>query len=293
MNYHDLLCCTQCRSKITYNEREGGYRCSQCTTTFPEHNGIIDFLNRADKEVEKVERYYQKFFEKDDPYHLRRGPIMVFPVGHNAKMEIVWNMLREFEDKKGLLLLDIGCGSSPEAFKNLEKNNNTVIYLDISQEALNGAKNQVGKNHGFEKIFIISNEMIPITDEALDIIFAGEIIEHVKEPKRFLDTCATLLKKNSTLILTTPNSNALTYRILGRKFGRNEQHISLQSYDSMVELLGGRFRILDAQGINQGIIGYRPDKIFNYAKSLCSYWANVFNKHPQWSTGLIFKCRRI
>jgi len=271
---------------------EGRYRCSLCPAHFEVHDGIIDLLNREDKQAEELERYYQGVFAKEDPYNLRTGPMLHFPIGHDAKMGIVWNMLSEYEDKKGLTLLDVGCGENPEAFKNLEVYNNTVIYHDISKLALSRVRKRACNNRSLERLFLAANEHVPVQDETIDIVFAGEILEHVKQPRKFLDGCADALKRNGILILTTPNSNALTYRLFCRTYAVHEQHVSLQSYTSAVTLLGKRFEVLDVKGINQGIIGFRPDRIFNVSKRFCAFWANIFADRPQWATGLIFKCRK-
>ena len=286
MNPVELLRCTGCKSDALEVEAEGGYRCVHCNSFFPEEDGIVDFLNKEKEEVEE----YREFFEKENPYELARAPHINFPIGHYAKMNILWTMLRPFEGSGGLTLLDAGCGDSPEAFKNLEKKGNTIVYLDISKEALRRVRRRDEDNRSFEKIFLASNETLPVADESLDIIFAGEIIEHVKSPEDYIADCARAVKPGGVMIFTTPNAKALTYRLLGRKYGVHPQHISLFGYASWERLLSEKLEILEARGFNQGIIGHRPDKVFNLSPGFCRFWANVFNDRPDRATGLIFKC---
>jgi len=52
----------------------------------------------------------------------------------------------------------------------------------------------------------------PFKNNSFDTIVAGEIIEHLKEPCRFLKEIKRILKKNGKLILTTPNSQMLIYK---------------------------------------------------------------------------------
>jgi len=54
-------------------------------------------------------------------------------------------------------------------------------------------------------------------NKKFDTIIAGEIIEHLESPIRFVRYCKSLLKKGGRLILTTPNAIGLQY-ILSEKW---------------------------------------------------------------------------
>ena len=43
-------------------------------------------------------------------------------------------------------------------------------------------------------------------DKKFDVIFAGDLIEHLSNPGLFLDSCKRNLKNNGKLIITTPNT---------------------------------------------------------------------------------------
>jgi len=51
--------------------------------------------------------------------------------------------------------------------------------------------------------------------EKFDVVFAGELIEHLSNPGKFLDQSMKHLKKDGKLILTTPNTFYLP-RLVGR-----------------------------------------------------------------------------
>lgn len=53
---------------------------------------------------------------------------------------------------------------------------------------------------------------IPLKDKSVDIIIAGEIIEHLFNPIRFIRECNRVLKNGGILILSTPNLNSLKNR---------------------------------------------------------------------------------
>ena len=48
-------------------------------------------------------------------------------------------------------------------------------------------------------------------DHKFDTIFAGELIEHLSNPGRFLDSCRRALKPNGKLVLSTPNPFSVMY----------------------------------------------------------------------------------
>jgi len=51
-------------------------------------------------------------------------------------------------------------------------------------------------------------------DNSIDLIIAGEVIEHLSEPYRFLQECYRILERGGRLIITTPNMTSIVY-ILG------------------------------------------------------------------------------
>ena len=57
------------------------------------------------------------------------------------------------------------------------------------------------------------NKNLPIKDSSVDIILAGEIIEHLIAPIRFVKECNRVLRKDGALILSTPNIASIKNRI--------------------------------------------------------------------------------
>lgn len=58
-----------------------------------------------------------------------------------------------------------------------------------------------------------------------DVIFAGELIEHLENLKGFLESCKSHMNPGSILIISTPNCFGLRYilwHMLGRKFVNSE-----------------------------------------------------------------------
>ncbi len=55
------------------------------------------------------------------------------------------------------------------------------------------------------------SKRFPLKSNTYDTILAGEIIEHLGNPKHFLSESYRILKKNGRIILTTPNMIGLPY----------------------------------------------------------------------------------
>src|SRR3989344_1844461 len=98
--------------------------------------------------------------------------------------------------------------SSLEIMKKLRLNKDSVV-LDAGcgdgrfTEVI--LKTLKVKLKGLDVDFADFNEKIPFKDKTFDVIYAGEVIEHLYDPDKFLDECNRVLKDNGFLIITTPN----------------------------------------------------------------------------------------
>ena len=132
-------------------------------------------------------------------------------------------------------ILDIGCvHHSLENIKSdswlhgkLTENFSTVMGLDFLKEEIQELK-KIGYNveYGNAENFELN--------EKFDTIVAGELIEHLSNPGKFLDCCRNHLKDNGKLILTTPNPYWIEYTVrrLFKKLYVNPEHTTL--YDEIV-----------------------------------------------------------
>jgi methionine biosynthesis protein MetW len=102
----------------------------------------------------------------------------------------------------GKKLLDIGCGDGTYTLvlKDLLKTEETV-GIEISPEAVGLAKEKGIKAYQLD----IDEEKLPFEDASFDIIYCGEIIEHVFNPDRLLEEIRRTLKPGGRCIITTPN----------------------------------------------------------------------------------------
>lgn len=110
----------------------------------------------------------------------------------------VFNVIKKFKTPKRIL--EIGCGEGYLSFA-LKNEGHSVTGIDISREAIFSAKKKFGNFFHNKDIKDLSNF------EKYDVIIATEVIEHLINPKEFLQDCKKHLSKKGIIILTTPNKD--------------------------------------------------------------------------------------
>ena len=106
------------------------------------------------------------------------------------------------------LIMDVGCGNGWLAGYFLRKNRK-VISMDIS--TINPAKalqKYPGENHA---ALVADVFHLPAKNNSIDCIVASEIMEHVHDPKLFVQILVAKLKPGGKLIITTPYNEKIEY----------------------------------------------------------------------------------
>jgi 2-polyprenyl-6-hydroxyphenyl methylase/3-demethylubiquinone-9 3-methyltransferase len=108
---------------------------------------------------------------------------------------------------KGEKILDVGC-SQGIADIILGREGKSVIALDVLEESINYAKEMLENESDDvkEKVdFQTANFMTyDFKDEKFDVIIFSEVLEHITEPKRFLEKAEKLLNDEGIIIVTLP-----------------------------------------------------------------------------------------
>ncbi len=98
-------------------------------------------------------------------------------------------------------ILDTGCGGGWLA-NALKHKNKQVISMDISD--INPIKAIQNNPYPTHYGLVADVYELPVKEGTIDCIVASEIIEHVSDPKRFIDALFTALKPGGKIIITTP-----------------------------------------------------------------------------------------
>ena len=122
-------------------------------------------------------------------------------------------IIKKFAKMKGKIL-DVGCHDGTlhnDLIKEYSEHNVWGLDIILKKET--------------DRLFEGSAEQMPFNNNFFDIIIAGELIEHLEKPKKFIKECKRVLKSNGIVIITTPNVKSLVNRIF--KNYHHGGHISL------------------------------------------------------------------
>ena len=120
---------------------------------------------------------------------------------HKKRIERVLSFLK---GGKGEKLLDIGCG---DGFISalLAKTISAKPYgIDISHAAVEKARER-----GVEaRVYDIGTGTLPFEKEYFDVVFCGEVIEHIYDTEKLLRSVFHVLKPGGMMIATVPNTGS-------------------------------------------------------------------------------------
>jgi len=127
----------------------------------------------------------------------------------NSIEKIRMKKVLELIGSKSSKILDLGCGDGfiMEIFK---KNGHKVEGIEIAKNAIMKARKKGFKVYDLSLIEKWSHEI----DQKFDVVFCGEIIEHVFDTDLFLQEVRKVLKSNGSIIMTTPNIASLARRLM-------------------------------------------------------------------------------
>lgn len=168
-------------------------------------------------------KHYQKDAVEFDYFEERKGA-----TAHDERR------VREFIiskiPKAAVTILDVGCGNGWAAKEFLAKNKK-VFSLDVSVTNPKKVRQMYpDKNH-----FGITADSfhLPFTSNTFDCVIASEIIEHVVDPKEFLNELFRVVKKGGSLILTTPYKEKIIYYLCVHCNKKTPAHAHIHSFDEV------------------------------------------------------------
>jgi len=140
----------------------------------------------------------------------------------------------------GETVLDVGCGAG-EFSAALAQAGAQPIAVDVAREALRRAREL---EPGLDARLWEAGEPLPLGDGSVDIVWAGEVIEHVADVAPWLSELRRVLRPNGTLLLTTPHHGpgtllrlALSPRRFAEHFEPRSDHLRFYSPLTLRELL--------------------------------------------------------
>jgi ubiquinone/menaquinone biosynthesis C-methylase UbiE len=140
----------------------------------------------------------------------------------------------------GDTVLDLGCGAG-EFSAELLQAGAAPIAVDVAGEALRRARERVP---GLDARLWRPGEPLPVEDASIDVVWAGEVIEHVVDVAPWLSEVRRVLRPGGTLLVTTPDHGpgtllalALSPRRFAAHFEPRSDHVRFFSRRTLRALL--------------------------------------------------------
>ena len=119
--------------------------------------------------------------------------------------EIMFSLL---PDGHGKRLLDVGCGIGTISLE-LQKRGFQVSGVDFSEVAVEKCHRQ-----GLEAVVSdVDKDGLKFPDGTFDVVWAGDVIEHVFDPIFLLEEVQRVLKDDGRLLMSVPNNFSLSKRL--------------------------------------------------------------------------------
>jgi ubiquinone/menaquinone biosynthesis C-methylase UbiE len=148
--------------------------------------------------------------ERDDFFEIKDA---IHEVVEDARSKICYSLILELMSNETVIgrrnrILDIGCGDGSFIIK-FRKHCET-FGVDISQNAVRRAR-EAGIN-AYE--VDVSSQKLPFQDEYFDIIYMGDVVEHLIDPDHAIKEVIRTLRLNGFLVVSTPNLASWINRLL-------------------------------------------------------------------------------
>jgi len=213
------------RRAIKFKRIHKYFKCADCNSysLFPKLN--VHELN---------DLYSTKYIENVNPESNNQEQ---FTENRFLKLQEV---LEQTEDKETKRFLDYGCGSSAEVVSFASK----LEYQSFGVEVEKGTREEAQMKSSCK---IFSPEEVLESGNKFDIIFLGDVLEHLSDPLTTLNQVSNLLAPEGLLVIQGPLEGALTVSNLLLSIKANmlskfpsmfpPYHVSLATRDSIVKAL--------------------------------------------------------
>src|SRR6058998_4217744 len=142
-------------------------------------------------------------------------------------------LFRRYVGGPGRHVLDLGCrdGALTQAFAG----GNEVVGVDADREALAEAQKL-----GIETRWADLDDALPFEDGSFDVVVAGELLEHLRDPRRVVSEVLRVLRPGGTFVGSVPNAYRLKNRLRflrGRDPEDDPTHLHMFAPDDVQTLL--------------------------------------------------------
>jgi SAM-dependent methyltransferase len=174
--------------------------------------------------MSRLERLNETYAE-----HHRRRQDFVFGADDRA------GLVARLVGGPGLRVLDLGCRTG--ALTQHYAEGNSLVGLDVDRSALEQASERLG----IETVWADAEEELPFPDDSFDVVVAGELLEHLADPRAAVTHVRRVLRSGGRFVGSVPNAFRLKNRLnfaAGRHPEPDATHLQLFTPAALAALLG-------------------------------------------------------
>lgn len=195
---------THGRHVIDEKERFPVYRCQDCK---------IIFLGNISVDQEYYRKYYKLGYYDGQEKPLENGLlarvmnwVSKYSVGRKSKM-----ILKDSSSSSRISILDLGCGSGV-FLSQLDNKKFKKSGLEINKEG-----QEISSNKGI-KVYTDEISKVDFGQEKFDAVTMWHVLEHIKDPNTLFSEIAKVLNEKGKLIIQTPNTDCLGFKLGGENW---------------------------------------------------------------------------
>jgi SAM-dependent methyltransferase len=184
-----MLVCPVCTREMVRFRRDWLFRCDQCALLGSSLQPHISESSVEDEAIDEVGRAVAL-----DGVRLENN-------------EIILDEISKFFDRRGLSVLDVGCGHGQFLLQAIERGHEvTGIEPDADVAEAAGARTGATILAGFFP-------SVMEEDQAFDFVIFNDVLEHLPDPDGVLKAAGLHLRKGGLLVVNSPDSRGTFYRI--------------------------------------------------------------------------------
>jgi 2-polyprenyl-3-methyl-5-hydroxy-6-metoxy-1,4-benzoquinol methylase len=207
------------------------------------------------KDEEMVALYDSNYYIQSEPTLLGKDFLLVL-----FERTVLWRRRRPFAGLKPGRVLDVGCGNG-NFLAALQNRGWDTHGTDISEAACTIARSKSVTVHQGD----LTGANFPTG--FFDAVTLWHVIEHLPEPKRELTEIRRIIKEDGILVIETPNSNSLTFRICRESWysldvPRHLQHFTPETLEELLREVG--FKLSSRSNFHHYDFTYTVYSYLNY-----------------------------
>lgn len=224
-----------------------GYECLLCTNAFIYHYGSLTMFSEDNESRKKYNYYMPK-------NHRLLSEKWGFDPAYYGNIRTHLIDMVQKEQDACFRVLEVGCGYGATLSHIKWKYRNAQVYGIELEENVAG----LGKYMGNIVAGNIETMELPFAENMFDYIIFGDVLEHLRNPKKVVEKCKNILRKDGKVLASIPN---------------------LLNVSVIAPLLRGRFQYTEAGLLDQTHIHlftrYEIEKMFSLSGYRVLEWYAV------------------